>query len=71
MDPKNVYVIYDNNDDKILSVHPYKEFAEEKKMKLIVNNGVGSYHTSRMRYSVVSLDRAIEWLQLPFTPDSD
>lgn len=68
MTPKEVFVIYDQSDDTIHSVHSFREFAMLERDRLMKTYAEAGKPIPYLRYCVTNLEEAIEWM---FSSDYD
>ena len=62
MAPNEVYVIYDQQNDTIHSVHALREFAMRERDKLIADATRIGRPTPFLKYAITTLDNALEWM---------
>lgn len=62
MAPNEVYVIYDQANDTIHSVHSFREFALMERDKILTDATRIGRPVPYLRYAITTLEQALEWM---------
>jgi len=71
MRPEDVYVVYDQGEDTIVSVHSIREFATMERDRIITVFTQAGRPAPFMRFAVTNLKEAIEWMYAPDTENQE